>query len=402
MRILHVITRLIHGGAQRNTVTCCAQQVRAGHRVWLAYGPIYGPEGSLLDEARASGAELVEVGSLRRAILPWHDLRCTGALRRLVRGMDPEVVHTHSSKAGIVGRMAAWREGGAAGRRAVIHTVHGLPFHAGNPWPVNRLYVGLERWAARRCHRIIGITRAMCDAFVAAGIAGPGRMSVVPSGVDVDWWRERSGRPGQRERVRRELGIASGASVVGVVARLDRLKGQEDVLDAVGRMRRRGSGEGPDVRVLLVGDGWYADTLRKRAAEWGMSERVLFTGLVGPERVAELMSAMDVLVLASHQEGQGRTLVEAMACGVATAGYDVGGVGEVLDGGRVGRLVPAMDRARLGQAIGELLQAPDERKRLAEVARHWAQERFSQRKMVRELSEVYDLVLGQLGRKADG
>lgn len=159
----------------------CAAQVANGHEVWLAYGPIYVPEGSLLGRARESGARLVEVGPMRRAVLPLHDYRCYRQLSRLVREIRPDVVHTYSSKAGILGRAAAWRER----IPAVIHMVHGLPFHDHQPRLVHHAYVAAERWAAQSCHRIIGVTQAMCDAFQRKGIGVPWQFSVIPSGVEV-------------------------------------------------------------------------------------------------------------------------------------------------------------------------------------------------------------------------
>ena len=179
MTIVHVITRLILGGAQQNTVLTCAAQVAAGHTVTLIYGPIYGPEGSLLAEAQKSGANLVRVSSLRRPILPLHDYYCYHALRRRIRELQPDIVHTHSSKAGIIGRAAAWDERAPV----VIHTIHGLPFHSRQPRWLYRVYVATERWAARRCHKMIGVTRAMCETFRRHGIGAPDQFEVVPSGV---------------------------------------------------------------------------------------------------------------------------------------------------------------------------------------------------------------------------
>ena len=129
MTILHIITRLILDGAQKNTVLCAKAQVAAGHRVIIAYGPIYGPEGSLLAEAKKAGIQTVELSSMRRAVLPHHDLNSYFQLRKLIKQTNPDIVHTHSSKAGITGRLAAWH----CKVPAVIHTIHGLPFHDHQP-----------------------------------------------------------------------------------------------------------------------------------------------------------------------------------------------------------------------------------------------------------------------------
>lgn len=382
MKILHIITRLILGGAQQNTVMCCAAQVRSGHDVALAYGPIYGPEGSLLDDARASGATLIEVPTLRRSILPGHDFLCYRALRRIIRAHKPDVVHTHSSKAGIVGRAAAWAEHVPA----VVHTVHGLPFHDRQNPLIHRAYVAAERWAARRCHHLIAITPAMVDAFVEKGIAPRERFSVIPSGVDLTMFTP---RPGAREAIRRRYNIASDAPVVGIVARLDPLKGHDDLLAIVDEL----AAKRPRLRMLFVGDGWHRAALERHPAV--RSGRVVMTGLVPPERVADLLAAMDVKVLPSYQEGQSRTLVEALVAGCGIVGYDVGGIGSVCIDQQTGRLVPVGDRAALGEAIGWMLDHPEERRALVERGRSHVREHFDARTMVEQVEAVYHRLLAK-------
>ena len=158
MRILHISTRLILGGSQENTLISCAGQADEGHEVALAYGPIYGPEGSMLDEARAhQGVEPIEIPNLVRQLSPIKDLGCRMALQQLMKRYRPDVVHTHSSKAGILGRAAAH----SAGVPAVVHTIHGLPFHPYQSRIKNRTYVALEKWAARRCDAIVCVADAM-------------------------------------------------------------------------------------------------------------------------------------------------------------------------------------------------------------------------------------------------
>lgn len=388
MTILHIITRLILGGAQQNTVLCCRHQVQSGHRVVLAYGPIYGPEGSLLEEARASGAELVEIYWLRRAILPVHDVMCYAALRRLIRRVRPEVVHTHSSKAGILGRAAAWAEKVPA----VVHTVHGLPFHARNPAWLNALYVELERWAARRCHAIVGVSQAMCQEFLKRGIGRAEQFYVVPSGMEVEAFESLEAK---RAEVRRRWGIPAEAPVVGIVARVDRMKGQEDLIEILPGLRERY----PELRLLIVGDGWYRKTLEGRVRERGLEGAVVFTGLVPPGEVPGLLAVMDVHALPSYQEGQPRTLVQALLAGCAIVGYDAGGIRDVCRHEETGLLVPLGDRQGLAEAIDRLLSNAELRRRLAEDGRRWARQNFDARIMFRRLDELYERLLsGKMSR----
>jgi glycosyltransferase involved in cell wall biosynthesis len=378
MTIVHVITRLILGGAQQNTVLTCTAQAAAGHAVTLIYGPIYGPEGSLLEEARKSGASLVKVSALRRPIMPLHDYYCYHALRRRIREIRPDIVHTHSSKAGIIGRAAAWDERVPV----VIHTIHGLPFHSRQPRWLYRVYVATERWAARRCHKLIGVTQAMCEAFRRHGIGAPAQFEVVPSGVVL---ADFALPPGTRDRVRRELRIPAEASVIGIVARLDKLKGQEDLLAIFPSLIQRHG----KVWLLMVGDGWYRRNLEAQIRRDGLQERVVLTGLVSPGRVAELLCAMDINTLPSYQEGQPRTLIQALLAGCAIVGYDAGGIPEICLDRQTGRLVPVGDREALRQAISDLLEAPDERRRLAVQGKEHVSARFDHRLMVKRLEEIY-------------
>ncbi|MEX0744196.1 MAG: glycosyltransferase, partial [Phycisphaeraceae bacterium] len=272
MTILHIITRLILGGAQQNTVMSCAAQVAAGHDVTLAYGPIHGPEGSLLEQAQLSGARLVEVPSLRRAVSPAHDPACYFALRKLVREVQPDVVHTHSSKAGILGRAAAWaqRRANTDGRLRpiVVHTVHGLPFHEHQPRLVHHAYVALERWAAKRCDRLIAITPAMVDAFVNERIAERDRFTVIPSGVQLSQFeRDRS----HRTAARRELGVPDDAPVLGIVARLDPLKGHDDLLAIMPALLATL----PELRLVCIGDGFHRPRIERTLANKPWRERVI-------------------------------------------------------------------------------------------------------------------------------
>ena len=372
MKILHVITRLILGGAQQNTVMNAVAQVRAGHDVMLAYGPIHGPEGSLLDEARQSGATLFEIPTMVRAVDPWKDWQCYRALRCLIREHKPDVVHTHSSKAGILGRSAAWREHVPA----VIHTVHGLPFYDGQSRWQHGLYVHLERWASRRCHHLIGITPAMRDAFVAQRIAKPDQFTIIPSGVDLS-------------RFERDRPTRQGPLVVAILARLDALKGHDDLLDIFPQLL----GRFPDLELWFIGDGWHRSHLEQRIAAMPCADQIKLTGLVDHDRIASVLTQVDVKVLPSYQEGQSRTLIEALLCGCGIVAYDVGGIPWVCIHNVTGKLVPVGDTQALADAILWMLEHFDERQRLVKAGQAHVREHFDVRHMDQQIENVYTQVL---------
>ncbi|MEM9881944.1 MAG: glycosyltransferase family 4 protein [Planctomycetota bacterium] len=378
MRILHVITRLILGGAQQNTVLSCRAQVEAGHDVHLAFGPIHGPEGSLLEEARASGATLHEVTSLVRELSPRQDLAAYRALRRLTRETQPDLVHSHSSKAGVVARAAAWAERDRGLR--VVHTVHGLPFHDRQSRLRHRLYVGLERYAAKRCDHLIAITPAMVEAFVEHRIAAAAKFTVIPSGIDVEAFKP---RPERREAVRDRFGIPRNAKVVGHVGRLDPLKGHTDLLDVLPDLQ-----DDHETWLLLVGDGFHRVAIEAHPSM--KLGRTVLTGLVPLADVPDYLAAMDVMALPSYQEGQSRTLCEALLCGVPVVGYDVGGIPSVVIDGETGRLAPVGDRAALSAALLDVLRDPGYGARLVAAGREHVAEHFSADAMNRQLLALYE------------
>lgn len=385
MKILHIITRLIFGGAQENTVRTCEAQVAAGHEVHLAYGPIYGPEGSLYDRAAASGAVLHEVHTMRRAILPWHDAVCYFALRKLIAKVQPQVVHTHSSKAGILGRAAAWAEDVPA----VVHTVHGLPFHERQPAVVYRGYVLAERWAAKRCHKMVGVTQAMCDAMLAEGVGEPQQFCAIPSGLDLAMFRlTDEARRQRRHATRQKLNIPQDAPVVGLLGRLDPYKGQDDLLDIASALRE----QLPGAKVLFVGDGWTRPTLEAKVREHGLDGMVIFAGRVPIEQVSAYLAAMDVNTLPSYQEGQPRTLVQSLLAGTPVVAYRAGGVPEMLLDGAVGRLADVGDRAALLRLIVQTFKNTGETERMLRHGREHAKQ-FDEQVMIDKLAALYDALL---------
>lgn len=399
MRILHISTRLILGGSQENTVLSCEGQARLGHDVHLAFGPIYGPEGSLLERVSdfrtPDGRSIAThtVPSLEREIRPRADLRCYSELRRLIRGLRPDIVHTHSSKAGVIGRAAAWKERGRLGHRlGIVHTVHGPPFHKYQSRLKNAVYVASERFAAKRCHLIVGVADAMTREYLARGIGRPEQYITVYSGMEVEQFTH--ALPGEsREEVRARLGIAPGDFVIGTVARLAELKGHDDVLDALGEDLKKNL----SMKLLWVGDGWWRELLMARVRTLGLEGRVIATGLVPPGGVGGVpgyIRAMDVLVHPSYREGLPRTVPQALLCSVCPIAYDVDGTAEVCRDGQTGRLVRPGDVASLREAVMGLAKDPDRRQEMAGRGRAECIERFSAPKMVGDLEAVYARALG--------
>jgi glycosyltransferase involved in cell wall biosynthesis len=378
MRIAHVITRLIVGGAQENTLLSCEGQHARGHDVTLITGPSLGPEGSLMDRARAAGYRVDVIDAMRRSIHPTRDLATYRQLKRLLRDLRPDVVHTHSSKAGIVGRWAAHRAGDAA----VVHTIHGLAFTASTRRSVNTAYRLLERWTAPITDRIVCVADAMRDQSLAGGVGSPGQYVTVYSGMDTAPFLS---PPVPRAETRRRLGLTDDHVAVGTIARLFHLKGHDDLLALAPDLCRRF----PQLRFLWVGDGLLRPQFERRIAELGLQDRFILTGLVPPDRVPELTAAMDILAHPSRREGLARALPQGALCGCPTVTYDVDGNREGLIHGTTGYAVKAFDVLAFGDRLAELLQDAERRCTMGAAGRAFAVGRFDTKVMVEGLERVY-------------
>jgi glycosyltransferase involved in cell wall biosynthesis len=443
MRILHISTRLILGGSQENTVLSCEGQARLGHEVHLAFGPIYGPEGSLLTRVEAfnkrceRGEEKTREGKpchpivthvvphLVREVSPRRDLRAAGQMRELIRTIKPDVVHTHSSKAGVLGRIAAWNEGGREGHIRVVHTIHGPPFMPVEGSALQRAKVRLNNWiytlaerlAAKRCHTIVSVADAMTKQFQARGIGRPEQYVTVHSGMETGPYLDAA--PGEdRASVRARLGLSDTDFVIGTVARLAQHKGHDDVLDALAADLK----VHPEWKLLWVGDGWWRARLIAKAHAMGIAttevppdahspplslphptshiphptspltsspSQLLITGLVPPDRIPGLMRAMDVLVHPSYREGLPRTVPQALLAGVCPIAYDCDGTPEVVRDRETGLLVPTGDVAKLREAVLWAFEHPRERAEMAARGQAECAAKFSTERMVQELEKVY-------------
>jgi glycosyltransferase involved in cell wall biosynthesis len=387
MRIVHVITRLILGGAQENTLlTVEGLHHRHGDDVTLITGPAEGPEGDLFGRAEARGLKVELMPELVRAVRPSTDLSAYRLLRRAFRRLRPDVVHTHSSKAGIVGRAAAWHERVPA----VVHTVHGLPFGPSeSPWK-NRLYVALERSAARRCHAIVSVCDAMTEQSLAAGVGRPEQYQTVYSGMDVEAFLN---PPRPRDEVRRELGLADDEVAFGTVARLFERKGHDDILAAAPAVLAAN----PKVRFVFIGDGVLRDRLIAATERMGLRHAFHFVGLVPPGRIPELLGALDGVVHPSLREGLARVLPQALLTGRPVVSYDVDGAREVVLP-ETGFLLKPRDIAGLAAAVLRLAADPALRDAMGREGRRRFAHQFRHETMTDQLRALYERLLGEADR----
>ncbi len=386
IRILHVITRLILGGAQENTLlTVVGQQRNPRYEVvTLLSGIDLGPEGNLHERARAAGVDLVLLPSLVRPIRPWTDLRAFFALYHFMRKGRYDIVHTHSSKAGILGRLAAR----LAGVPIVVHTLHSLVFHEYQAAWKNRLYVALKRQCAPRTDALISVNDKTTQGALAAGIGRPEQYVTIHSGMELDPFLT-VGRRLPVADAKRRLGISEDALVVGKIARLFPLKGHEEFLDAAATIARAE----PNARFLLVGNGSLRAQLEERARRMGIAERTIFAGLVAPEDVPAHIQAMDVVVHASLREGIARVIPQAEAVGKPVVAFAMDGAPEAIEDGVSGYLVAPRDTTALAARVLELLSSPERRRTFGAAGRAFAAAHFRVERMIERIDGVYDRLL---------
>jgi glycosyltransferase involved in cell wall biosynthesis len=377
LNICHVITRMIVGGAQENTLLTIRGHLEHGHRVTLFTGPSPGPEGSLLHAESISGMETRLIPSLVRPIHPLKDWRAYRALTRAFREGAFDVVHTHSSKAGILGRMAASR----AKIPFVVHTVHGQAFHPYQSGWKNAVYIAAERVAARHCDRILAVAQAMVDQCVEAGIAPAEKYRVVYSGMRIDAFLDARPEP----ELRRRLGIAEDAVVIGKVARLFELKGHDYLINAAPAI----VAAFPNAVFLLVGDGVLRERLEADIRRAGLQDHFFFSGLVPPDEVCRYIALMDVLVHLSLREGLPRAVVQALAAGVPAVGFSLDGTPEVIRDGETGFLCAPGDVDAVTRSVNALLADPARAREMGARGQEIVREQFSWKRMADIIEEEY-------------
>jgi len=382
MRVSHVITRLIVGGAQENTVaTVLGLRPKPDVHVRLISGPTTGSEGSMQPSFAICPEILTIVPDLVRPVHPWKDLRAWIALARTLRRDRPDIVHTHSGKAGILGRLAAKR----AGIPVIIHHIHGPSFGRFQGRFANAIFLTAERIAAKATTHFVCSANAMSRLYLAAGIGRIEMYTRVLSGFHIEPFLEAHNDPALRTR----LGLAADAFVIGKIGRLAPLKGHADLFRAFQALLP----ELPQARVLLVGDGSLRNELEGQATKLGIRDKIVFVGLVLPSEVARFVGVMDCLVHLSHREALSRALPQALAAGRPVVAYDFDGADEVCIHGETGFLVRTGDVPSVTRHLLELARDPALGNRLGLRGQQLVKDEFPVEKMIERLYQLYQRLL---------
>jgi glycosyltransferase involved in cell wall biosynthesis len=386
MRVIHIITRLIVGGAQENTVaTVLGLRQKSGVEVNLVSGRTFGPEGSLESEVSKIPGLLTIVPELIRAVHPLKDWLALRRLEKVLREQKPDIVHTHSGKAGILGRLAARR----AGVPVIIHTIHGPSFGNFQNGLNNSVFRAAEKYAAGATTHFIVVADAMKEQYLAAGIGQPEQCTKIFSGFALEPFLTAK----NDLELRAKLGIASDDFVVGKIARLFKLKGHDDLFAIAPELVRRN----PKIKFLLVGDGEWRARFENLARSLGLEKHFIFVGLVPPADVPRYVGIMDALVHLSLREGLPRALPQALAAGKPVIAYDCDGAREICLDGQTGFLIQPGDLKNLAEKILQLAGDSALRKKLGESGRDFVRENFAVEKMVDAIYNLYLKLAAECG-----
>ncbi|MBN1493688.1 MAG: glycosyltransferase family 4 protein [Candidatus Omnitrophica bacterium] len=382
-KILHIITRLDKGGSSENTLRTVVHLGR--ERTTLIAGRTQDSDGNVKAFIEEHNIDCVFISELVREIDPANDIRAFWKLFRFMREHKFDIVHTHSSKAGILGRWAAW----CAGVKTIIHTPHGHVFY-GYFGPVKtKFFIILEKITALITNKIITLTERGRQDHIDLKIAPAQKFIAIPSGICIEEYAIVQ----TTMNIRQELGIPNDATVVGTVSRLDPIKGNRYFIEAIHWLSLFEQSALDNVHFVLVGDGTEGDVLRTLVKKYGLDQKITFTGM--RVNAKDIYPFIDIFVLASLMEGMGRVIIEAMVQSKPVIATKVGGIPEIVTDGVTGILVAPKDPIAMGKAILSLIRDPERARTMGLAGKAFvcgadsATSRFSIHSMLHSIDNVY-------------
>lgn len=380
IKVFHPITRLVLGGAQQNTIDTCALLDKTRFDARIIAGPETGPEGELITTVRQRGIPLTIIQELVFRPDPVKDFKALAKLRSFFAREKPAIVHTHSSKAGIVGRWAAR----LARVPVIVHTVHGWGHHPYQHVLMRNLYKFLERCTVPFTDKLIVVSRLNADKGLADGIGTADKYVTIHSSINLQEFMEVSCDAAE---VKKSLGMDPSRPVVGTVGRFTPQKNPRDFVRVAALVRT----QVPEAQFLFVGDGGMRNECEQLRAELGLENAMFFPGM--REDVPQMLRCMDVFILTSLWEGLPRVIPQAMAVGLPVVANAVDGVCEVVRDGDNGFLIKPHEVQTMAESIVRLLGDPDLRHRMGEQGRKTAQQEFSVTEMVKQIEALYEELL---------
>lgn len=384
-RVLHLHTRAVVGGSSTNVALTLKGLPKEKFRAELACGSREAQD-AFIDSLREGGITFHFIPHLINRINPVYDCLAFFEMVRLIKNGHYTIIHTHNSKAGILGRLAAK----LCGIEIVIHTIHSCEFNYFGTGPLTKkFFILLEKWAAHWTDHFIAISPHIKSEFIRHRIASENKINVILSGIEIEKFHISV----DRIEKRKELGIGADRFVVGVVARMEEGKGYEDLLQAAAQILRKRK----DIVFLFIGDGPLKRKLEQRAKNDNIQGNVMFAGLRGD--VSQLLKIMDVFCLPSVYEGMGRVVLEAQAAGRAVVAMEVGGIPDIVQENKTAILLMPKDVSALAGVILRLAEDRALREQMGQAAQKFVDERFSSATMVSEIRNLYEVFSNPMGLK---
>jgi len=379
-RVCRIIGRLNIGGPAIHAILL-TQGLRArGYETVLVAGREGPREGNLHDLAAEKGVEPLILPGLGRELRPHRDCAALVKLVRLLRQLRPHIVHTHTAKAGALGRIAAK----LAGTPVIVHTFHGHVLHGYFSRGTTRLFLNVERCLAAISTKVLTVSDGQCRDLLRLRIGRPETVGVMPLGLELDGFLRSDLRRGE---IRRRLGVAPEAPLVGIIARLVPIKDHTTFLEAASDLHT----SRPDVRFLIVGDGELRPRLEQQAHALGLDECTHFLGW--QRELEPIYADLDLAVLSSLNEGTPLSLIEAMAAGLPVVATHVGGIPDLVTDGKTGLLVPPKDPIAMSRAMDTLLGDADRRRQMGQLGREAVYPFYSDAALMDRMHRLYTSLL---------
>jgi len=383
VRILHVITLFSVGGATETVVAIAKGLLHTRYEVMIVAGPHMESESDMLPLALDAGIRVKIIPELQRNIHPIKDVRAFLRLRRIMIDGQYDIVHTHSSKAGIIGRLAAY----SAGVKIIVHTIHGLPFHNYQNILIKKFYIIAERIAARVTNKLVAVSHRIILDSIKHCVCRSDKFTVIRSGFDHHQYLL---NPDMMSKIKNDYKIADEDFVIGKISRLSPLKGHSALIRIAPLLARNI----PKIKILFIGDGEIREELESKVRELGIEKFVVFTGAIPPAMVPHAISIMNIVVHTSMHEGLARVIPQALAMGKPVIGYDLDGSPEVIQDGKNGYLVSPLDNGQLFASIINLAGKYSSFIEYTENNKESIRYEFSEEKMVSDYISLYDKLLG--------
>jgi glycosyltransferase involved in cell wall biosynthesis len=381
IKIIHIITRLDRGGSSKMLLDIARGLSAAKYDIKIIAGFTINPHEDLSSFSKKTGIEILFVRTLRRDINALFDILALVRLWQIIKKEKPDIVHTHTSKAGFLGRLAAKLAGGPK----IIYMPHGNIFYGYAPMPFTKLFIILERFAAGFSDRIVTLTYIERSEFLQRGIGTKGKFVTIHNGIDI-----KACQIVNQEyalALRRELNIPSDCILITNISRLEPVKGLETFIRALSEAKKTVK----DFKALIIGDGSLKDKLNLLTRKLALEDKVLFLGF--REDIKEIIYLSDIVVDSALNEGLGLVLLEAGILGKPVVATKVGGIPEVVQDGKTGILVEARDAKALSQAMVRILRDSKLREAMSQQAKAWIAGNFSFELMLEKFNALYEALL---------